>query len=102
MKFFAAAIFFVYSSLAYSGTMVKIMAIGSSPKGQYVAFEEFGYLDGATVAFSRIRIKNVWKNRYVSKPFKAQGDGENVKLEQVRAQALRLAKERLLELDISS
>ena len=48
-----------------ASTLVRVKALGASPKGQYIAVEEFGYLDGDKGPYSRIKILNVWKNKYV-------------------------------------
>ena len=45
--------------------VVKVKVLGSSSKGQYIAFEEFGYKSGRSLPFSRIRVLNVWTNKYV-------------------------------------
>jgi predicted secreted protein len=38
-----------------------INALGSSPKGQYVAIEEYGYDSHDRSYYSRIKLFNVWK-----------------------------------------
>ena len=84
-------------------TMMRVSALGSSPKGQYVAFEEFGFLNNSKIPFSRIRVMNVWKNRYVGKEINVISDKKNqLELEQVRAKAKKLAAERLKQFNIST
>jgi predicted secreted protein len=40
-------------------------SLGSSPKGQFVAIEEYGLDAGRGIYFSRIKLMNVWKKEYV-------------------------------------
>ena len=65
-----------------------------------MAFEEFGYIDGSKSSFSSIRVKNVWKNKYVDRPIKVTSEKDE--LHQVRAQAKKLAAERLSKFNIST
>lgn len=111
MKFIARSvlsIFLLFSGSALAGNMIRVQALGSSPKGQYVAFEEFGYMDGLKAPFSQIRVKNVWKDRYVDQPIKVVDEGKEEKqedemaLEQVRAKAKSLAREKLKTYNIST
>ena len=97
------SIIFIFGSLSLqANNMIKVKAIGSSPKGQFVAFEEFGYLNEDKAAFSLIRVKNVWKDHYVDKPIKVISKDGDMELDQVRAQAMKIAKERLKVFNISS
>lgn len=41
-----------------------INALGSSPKGQYVALEEYGYHSQKHSYFVQIKILNVWTKQY--------------------------------------
>lgn len=99
IKFLAAAIFLL-SMAGHAKDMIKVNAIGSSPKGQFVAFEEFGLMSGSKTSFSHIRVKNVWKNEYVDGPIKVTGDKDGLNI--VRAKAKQMAKKRLEEFNISS
>lgn len=97
----------IFSSIllgqAFAKTMIRVNALGASPKGQFVAFEEFGYLDNSTIPFSRIKVMNVWKNKYVGKTINVVSDKKNdLELDQVRAQAKKLAKEGLKRFNIST
>lgn len=84
-------------------TMMRVNALGASPKGQYVAFEEFGFLSDSKMPFARIKVMNVWKNKYVGKEINVVSDKKNqMELEQVRAQAKKLATERLKKFNIST
>ena len=90
------------SSNVFANTMVKVKALGASPKGQYVAIEEFGYKESRKRPYSRIRVMNVWKNRYVGNPINVSSDDDDMKLDQVRAEAKKLAKKNLKKFNIST
>jgi predicted secreted protein len=82
--------------------LVRVKAIGASPRGQYVAFEEFGYKNGRKIPFSKIRVMNVWKNKYVDTPIQVIGAGEQERLNQVREKAKELATKKLQKFNIST
>ena len=81
--------------------MIKVKAIGSSPKGQYVAFEEYGFKNGQTIPFSKIRVMNVWKGKYVEVPVHIIGTNEDSRLTSIRVKAKEMAKKKLKKFDIS-
>ena len=83
-------------------TMVRIKTIGSSPKGQYVAFEEFGFKNNKQVPYSRIRVMNMWKNKYVDQPVNVVGTKEKSNLKDVRIKAKKLAQDKLKRFNINS
>lgn len=87
---------------AQSGTMVRIKALGSSPRGQYVAFEEFGYLDGVKLPYSKIRIRNMWKNKEVEKPIEVIGRGQDARLNAIRQKAKDLAHKKFQKFNITT
>lgn len=86
----------------WAKTLIRVSAIGSSPKGQFVAFEEFGYKDGERSPFSRIRIMNMWKSKFVDLPVQVIGSEKKDDLEQVRTRAKGLAAERFKKFNIST
>lgn len=45
-----------------------INALGSSPKGQYVALEEYGYHSQKHAYYVEIKILNVWTKQYEGNP----------------------------------
>lgn len=107
MKFAIFTLFAVFSAQiqanqSYSNNIIKVMAIGSSPKGQFVAFEEFGYLNGSQTPFSSIRVKNLWKDIYVDRPIRVVSEDDGLGLDQVRAKAKKLAEESLRTFNIST
>lgn len=95
-------LFILTISAANAGNMIKVRALGASPKGQFIAFEEFGYLEGNDRPFSKIRVKNVWKDHYVDRPVKVVSEEGEMELDQVRAKARSLAKKKLEEFNIST
>lgn len=68
-------------------SLVRVMAIGSSPRGQFVAFEEFGYQNGRKIPFSKIRVMNMWKNTYVTEPVYIIGQENEDSLVNIRTKA---------------
>jgi predicted secreted protein len=76
-----------FSTMVQAKNLVRVKAIGSSPKGQYVAFEEFGYKNGRKTAFSKIRVMNMWKNKMMSSPVQVIGNSQKNKLQDIRIEA---------------
>ena len=101
MIFALVSFLLFFNGQAGAKNVIKVKALGSSPKGQFVAFEEFGYLNGAKVPFARVRVKNVWKNKYVNRVIKVISEKEEMKLDQVRAKAKEMAREKLERYNIS-
>lgn len=102
MKLLIILILLSIQSLALANTTVSVHPIGSSPKGQYVAFEEFGYLNNSKVPFSKIKIMNVWKQQYVGTEISVLSSKKrNLNLSQVRAKARKQATKHLKEFNIS-
>ena len=81
--------------------LVRVMAIGSSPRGQYVAFEEFGYQNGRKAPFSKIRVMNMWKNEYVTNPVFVTGSRDDESLGEIRGKAKSQAVAQLKQFNIS-
>lgn len=71
-----------YGSIALGKTVVRINPLGESSKGQYIAYEEYGYLGNSNQPFVKLKIMNVWKNKYVE-DFKLMGDDAD-SLEEIR------------------
>lgn len=86
---------------SFAGNLVKVKAIGKSPKGQFIAFEEFGFTHSDQKPFSKIRVMNMWKNKYVTKEVKVTGLEDETSLDQVRAKAKKLARKDLISFNIS-
>ncbi len=91
----------LFSQVAFSKNLIRVKALGKSSKGQYVAFEEYGFTNNSKTPFSKIRVMNVWKNKYVTKEIKVISTNKNSNLEEVRAKAKKLAKKDLISFNIS-
>lgn len=76
---------------AYSATPQKIDVLGTSPKGQFVAVEEYGYRQGTHMYYVTIRVMNVWKKEYV-------GDTVQIELPASRPYVLKKARSEAREL----
>lgn len=87
--------------VAFAGNLVKVKAIGKSPKGQFIAFEEFGFTHNTQKPFAKIRVMNMWKNQYMTKEIKVFGKTQDATLSQVRAEAKDLAMKHLKTFNIS-
>jgi predicted secreted protein len=85
----------IHLNMLEAKTMVQVQALGSSPKGQYIAFEEFGYIGDAKKPFSRVKVFNVWKNKYVVEGVQVTPREEKLELNQVRSRAKNLAQKSL-------
>ncbi len=90
------------SHVVHASPMVRVKALGSSPRGQYVAFEEFGYKDGQRIPYSKIRVRNMWKNRYEGKAISVIGNKRTDRLNVVRDKAKDLATKKLKEFNITT
>ena len=90
------------SQFSFSKNLIRVKAIGKSSKGQYIAFEEYGFTNNSKTPFSKIRVMNVWKKKYVTKEIKVIGPSHNSNLKEVRAKAKKLAKQDLKTFNISS
>lgn len=49
----------------FSKTIVRVNPLGESLKGQFIAYEEYGYMGEGNLPFVKLKIMNVWKNKYV-------------------------------------
>lgn len=92
-------VFILANVLAKS--IVSVRPIGTSPKGQFVAIEEYGHLNNSKIPFSKIKIMNVWKQKYVGKPVSVTGSIQEKDLTKVRAKAARKASKYLKKYSIS-
>ncbi len=104
MKIIIMSLALLISGLSWGSTHQMINALGSSPKGQYVAIEEYGYNSGLKTYYSRIKVMNVWKNHYVTEPVEIEkGARRPSDLIQVRKEALEQAAMDLVrfKIDIS-
>ncbi len=49
-----------------------IDSLGASPKGQFVALEQYGYKPMNHSYYARIQVLNVWTQKYVGKTFEVE------------------------------
>ena len=92
--------FFLISSLKASEHQM-IDTLGVSPKGQYVALEEYGYKNLNHSYYVRIKIMNVWKKEYVGKFVDVELPADRPDfLKKARSKARILALEELRKFDI--
>lgn len=102
MKSVVLSLFLLGSLSAHAKNLIRVKTLGKSPKGQFIAFEEFGFKNDAQVPFSKIRVMNVWKNKYVIKTIYVTDPKNEMKLPQIRAKAKKLANKQLKAFNIST
>lgn len=101
MKLILVILSFVSIS-AFASSMVSFNPIGSSPKGQFVALEEFGYYDvSKTQPFTKITIHNTWKNKIIGRPLLLTGYKQKLALPQLRNKARLMVRKNLIKYDIN-
>lgn len=101
MKLLIASICLV-SSLTWASPHQVIDTLGASPKGQYVALEEYGYKLEKHSYYVTIRIMNVWTKEYVGKPVLVELPAIRPKyLKEARLKAKILAQDELKRFQIS-
>jgi predicted secreted protein len=75
--------------------------IGSSPKGQFVALEEYGYQAERKVYYVTIKIMNVWKKQFVGEPTLVEVPAKNrAELTRAREKAKVIAQEELKKFNV--
>ena len=102
MKSVLFSLLLLGSFTANAKNLIRVKALGKSPKGQFIAFEEFGFKNDAKVPFSKIRVMNVWKNKYVIETIYVTDPNNEMKLPQIRAKAKKLANKQLKAFNIST
>tara|TARA_Y100000385_G_C12721364_1_gene478798 strand:+ start:41 stop:349 length:309 start_codon:yes stop_codon:yes gene_type:complete len=102
MKSVVLSLFLLGSLSANAKNLIRVKTLGKSPKGQFIAFEEFGFKNDAKVPFSKIRVMNVWKDKYVIKTIYVTDPKNEMKLHQIRAKAKKLANKQLKAFNIST
>jgi predicted secreted protein len=92
-------LFFLSAAMASEHQMID--TLGSSPKGQYVALEQYGYKDMNHSYYVRIQVMNVWTQEYVGKTFEVEMPASRRDdLARARNRARSLALEELIKFDI--
>lgn len=88
------------ASLAAEHQMID--TLGVSPKGQFVALEEYGYKPQNHTYYVVIKVMNVWKKEYVGTSVQVELSANRPNdLQKARAQAKSLAQEQLSRFGIS-
>lgn len=90
------------SKTSFSSEHQMIDTLGASPKGQYVALEEYGYKAQTHSYYVKIKFMNVWKQSYVGSPIEVEVPASRRSfLEEARSKARILAKDQLSSFGIS-
>ncbi|MGE3610407.1 MAG: hypothetical protein AB7I27_12525 [Bacteriovoracaceae bacterium] len=103
MKNLLITIFFLLSAgLVFAREHQMIDTLGSSPKGQYVALEEYGYRQEKNSYYVNIKVINVWTKQYVGQTFSIEVPAHNESfLKDARLKAKIAAKDDLKKFNIS-
>lgn len=75
------------SGLSFASEHQMIDTLGSSPKGQFVALEQYGYKVQSHTYYVSIKVMNVWTKKYV-------GSAVDVELPAIRPNNLHKAREK--------
>lgn len=79
-----------------------IDVLGVSPKGQFVAVEEYGYKPQTHTYYVSVKFMNVWTKEYVGETFKVELPAHRpVDLTKARDRARILATDELKRFNIS-
>jgi predicted secreted protein len=90
------------ADLAMASQHHMVDTLGSSPKGQFVALEEYGYRGETHTYYVSIRIMNVWKKEYVGQPVRVETPAHRPHyLQKARAEAKSMAGSQLAQFQIS-
>jgi len=94
---------FIYlvSTLAHSAEHMMIDTLGASPKGQFVALEEYGLKSESKKYFVQIKIMNVWTKEYVGKEVIVEIPAMQANLVKARQKAKLMAQDQLSKFKIS-
>lgn len=94
-------VLFITSLNVLASEHQMIDTLGTSPKGQYVALEEYGYKSQSHSYYVRIKVINVWKKEYVGKEIAVELPAHRPNyLKKARSKARILALEELKRFDI--
>lgn len=89
------------SGLSLASEHQMIDTLGASPKGQFVALEEYGYKSQKHTYYVTIKVMNVWKKEYVGKSFEVELPAHRPAfLKKARERAKILAQEELRRFNI--
>lgn len=95
--------FFTLSTGVWATPKQVIDTLGSSPKGQFVALEEYGYQSQKHTYYVKIKVMNVWKKEFVGKLIEVEMPAHQPRfLHKARLKAKILAQEELKRFNIRS
>lgn len=101
MKLYLILLFMI-SQTASAIVHHKVDSLGTSPKGQFIALEEYGYRPGKKSFFVEIKILNLWKKQFVGEVIRIETPAYSDKyLKESRIKAKKLAEGQLKEFGIS-
>jgi predicted secreted protein len=95
-------IFVLFGFQAKAAQHQKIDTLGSSPKGQFIAVEEYGYQADNKSFYVTIKVLNLWKKEYVGAPVKVEMPAKGNILQDARQKAKEMAQEILKSYNIVS
>lgn len=94
---------FVFSASLWAAPKQVIDTLGSSPKGQYVALEEYGYQSHKHTYYVKIKVINVWTKEFVGKSIEVEMPAQQPRfLQEARLKAKVLAQDELKKFNIKS
>lgn len=101
MKIKLLGLFLFLSFSAVAGEHQMIDSLGQSPKGQYVALEEYGYKNDKHIYYVEIKIINVWTKEYVGSAVNVEEPAHRPEfLKKARVKAKALAQDQLKKFNI--
>lgn len=86
-------LFFLNTQLWANERISKYRSIGKSPRGQYIAIEEYGFEKETGVPYSKVIIKNTWKQKTLKTQSTLKGDDHNSKLSTIRQSNINSSQE---------
>lgn len=102
-KYFLVFFLLTLSTLAFGRQHQMIDTLGISPKGQFVALEEYGHNSQKQTYYVTIKVMNVWKKEYVGKAIQVEMPAyQPTLLKKAREKAKFLAQEELKRFNIKS
>lgn len=91
-----------WQPLARASQRQMIDTLGISPKGQFIAVEEYGYRSDKHTYYVTIKVMNVWKKEYVGSTIELEMPASRPNdLQKVRQKAKMMAEGELKRFNIS-
>ncbi len=96
-------ILFFLTGQVWASRHQRIDTLGASPKGQFVALEEYGYKSDKQSYYVTIKIMNVWKKEYVGSTIEVELPASKSRdLVKAREKAKTLAQDELKKFNIQN